>query len=117
MGYGVDMTAAHAYPQPEPKRPPFADATPAEVRAALIPEEVVDFDRQWSAAVARAAETRDQAALRETLECWRRHAWTTQALGHDDYRRMLAQAEHTLRTGETPAGTVPWSQLKAELGL
>ncbi|MGH3623986.1 MAG: DUF6247 family protein [Sciscionella sp.] len=32
-------------------------------------------------------------------------------------RRMLARAEHTLRTGELPAGSVPWSQLKMELGL
>ena len=112
-----DVTAAAAYPEPTPRRPPFADASPAEVRAALIPEEHDEFDRQWRSALGKAAKTFDLADVFETLEDWRLRAWNTQALGHDDYRRMLAQAEHTLRTGETPPGTVPWSQLKAELGL
>jgi uncharacterized protein DUF6247 len=54
--------------------------------------------------------------LHKTLECWRRIGWSTQA-GPDAHQRMLAQAEHTLRTGERPAGSVSWSRLKTELGL
>jgi hypothetical protein len=111
IGYGVTMTAAAAYPVPEPKRLPFADASPDEVRAALIPEEVVEFDRQWRFAMAEATEKRDLSRVYETLELWRRHAVTTQALGAEDYRRMLAQAEHTLRTGEPPAGTVSQEEI------
>jgi hypothetical protein len=107
----VPMTAAAAYPAPEPKRLPFADASPAEVRAALIPEEVVEFDRQWRSAMTEATEKRDLTRVYETMDLWRRHALTTQALGTDDYRRMLAQAEHTLRTGEPPAGTVSQEEI------
>jgi hypothetical protein len=117
MSYGCAMTAAAAYPMPEPKRRPFADASPAEVRAALIPEEVPDFDRQWRAAMAEATQTMDLTPVLETLEHWRLTAWMTTAYGPEVHRRMLAQAEHTLRTGEVPPGTVPWSQVKAELGL
>lgn len=109
MGYGVPMTAAAAYPMPEPRRMPFADASPAEVRAALIPEEVPDFDQSWRAAMAKATEAVDLTPVFETLDHWRRHAWTAQALGVDDYRRMLARAEYTLRTGNPPPGTVTHS--------
>lgn len=95
----------------------FRDASPRDVRAALIPEEVDDFDRQWRAALAEAAETLDLTRVFEVLDSWRRRAIITQAYGPDSYRKMLARAEHTLRTGESPPGTVPWSQLKTELGL
>jgi hypothetical protein len=52
-----------------------------------------------------------------TLESWRRIAWLTSANGPAGYRRILAKAEHLQCTGELPAGTVLWHQLKAELGL
>lgn len=52
-----------------------------------------------------------------TLESWRRIAWLTSANGPAGYRRTLAKAEHLQRTGELPAGAVPWRQLKVELGL
>jgi hypothetical protein len=42
---------------------------------------------------------------------------TTDELGHDGYRRWLANVEHRSRTGERSPGSVPWSQLKVELGL
>lgn len=44
MVWGV--TAAAAGPPPEPRRPLFADASPAQVRAALMPEEAAEFDGQ-----------------------------------------------------------------------
>jgi uncharacterized protein DUF6247 len=37
-----------------------SDATPAEVRAALIPEEAAGFDQQWREVMARATETLDE---------------------------------------------------------
>jgi len=45
------MTAA-ALPTPESGhgRPPFADASPAQVRVALTPEDAAEFDKQWHAA-------------------------------------------------------------------
>lgn len=67
--------------------------------------------------MARATENLDLAEVLATLESWRRIAWLTSANGPAGYRRILAKAEHLQRTGELPAGTVLWRQLKAELGL
>ena len=52
-------TAAASGPEPGRGRPPFADASPAQVRAALIPEDLAEFDRQWRSAMATATETLD----------------------------------------------------------
>ena len=67
--------------------------------------------------VARATEILDLAEVLATLESWRRIAWLTSANGPAGYRRILAKAEHLQRTGELPAGTVLWRQLKGELRL
>jgi hypothetical protein len=93
-------------PEPDP------GGTPRAIRAALLPEEVGDFDRAWRAALAEAAETLDLTGVYKTLENWRRIARMTQA-DPEAHRRMLRQAEHTLRTGELPAGSVPIDEVKA----
>lgn len=67
--------------------------------------------------MATATATLDLTRVFETLEHWRQIAWMTTARGPETHRRMLATADKILRTGESPPGTVPWSQLKAELGL
>jgi len=85
-----------------PGGPLFADASRAQVRAALVPEDVAEFDRQWRAVMTTATETLDLTSVHRALESWRRIAWLTQANGPDGYRRMLARAERTLRTGELP---------------
>ena len=97
--------------------PPFANATPADIRAALTSEDAALFDEHWRAAMQRATERLDLAEVHQVLEHWRRIAWLTAARGQDGYRRMLAGAAETLRTRTSPAGSVSWSQLKAELGL
>jgi hypothetical protein len=50
--------AAAAQPQPNPEHPPFADASPVLVCAALIPEEAAQFDREWGEVMARATRAR-----------------------------------------------------------
>ncbi len=108
------MTAAAATgPEPPAGGPLFADASPVQVRAALIPEDVAEFDRQWRAVMATATETFDLTSVHRALESWRRIAWLTEANGPDGYRRMLARAERTLRTGELPPDSVPLDQIKA----
>jgi hypothetical protein len=92
---------------------PFAEATPAEVRAALIDEETGEFDRQWREALAAAAETLDLSGVVAILDHWRRMAWLQQ--DREAYRHMLDTAAR-LNAGED-VPTVPWSELKAELGL
>jgi hypothetical protein len=96
---------------------PFADASPAQVRAALVPEDDAEFDRQWREVLTRAIETLDLAEVTETLASWRQVAWVTSARGQDGYRRMMRQAEQTMATGELSPGTEAWTTVKARRGL
>jgi hypothetical protein len=108
------MTAA-ATPGPRPS-PSFADASPAEVRAALIPEEVVEFERDWRSALAKAAETLDLTVVLETLRSWRLVARLTVAAGPEAHRAMYRRAAARL-TGEDIPATEPLAQTKTRLGL
>lgn len=114
--YRVRMTAAAASPSPA-QQPPFADASPARVRAALTAEDAAEFDRQWHDVMARATRELDLTEVFTTLEAWRRVAWVTTATGADRYRAVLQAAERRRRTGERPPGAVSWSQFKVDLGL
>jgi hypothetical protein len=94
---------------------PFADASPAEIRAALLDEEKPDFDQQYRHALDTAAESLSLNELHETLECWRRIAW----MSHTDpeaHRRMLRTAAERL-TGESIPADEPLRHTKARLGL
>jgi hypothetical protein len=114
--YGGRVTAAAVGPQPGPKRPPFADSSPAEVRAALIPEEAAEFDRQWREVMAKATQALDLTEVLETLESWRRIACLTAANGPDAHRRMYRRAAARL-TGENIPADEPLSRTKTRLGL
>ncbi len=98
----------------EPTYP--AGASPAAIRAALLPEDVPRFDQDYRRALDVAREALSLTDLVETLESWRRIAWSTQA-DPAAHRRMLQAAEHAQRTGEPPAGSRSWNSLKTELGL
>ena len=106
-----------AEPIEPPRQRSFRDASPREIRAALIPEEQREFDTSWRTALAEAGETLDLDEVFRTLDTWRTHAALTYELGHRGYREWLTSLEQRARTGERPAGSMPWSQLKAELGL
>jgi hypothetical protein len=111
------MTAAAT---PEPRRgrsgPSFSDASPAEVRAALIPEEATEFEREWRAVLARAAETLDLTEVLETLDSWRLVAQLTAAAGPEGHRAMYRRAAARLTGQDIPADE-PLPQTKARLGL
>jgi hypothetical protein len=110
------MTAAAAG-SAEPGGRPFADATPAQLRAALSPEDAVTFDEHWQVLMRRATARLDLTDLHEALETWRLTAWATSATGADVYQRTVRAAEERARTGERAPGAVPWAQVAAELGL
>lgn len=110
VGYRDRVTA----PAPRPRD--FRDATPREIRDALIPEEAVEFDQQWQASMARATETLDLADVFMTLECWRRIAMMTAAHGHDAHRQMLRRAAERF-TGEAIPADEPVSVTKARIGI
>jgi hypothetical protein len=82
-------------------RPPFADASPAEIRAALIPEERTRFDREYRQALRVAAETFSLDELDKTLQFWRRIAWM--CIDPDRYRRMWRHAAELYARENIPA--------------
>ena len=130
------MTAAAHYP--EPLRPSAADSdvdgvepapewvgdaiaatkfgSPEAIRAALLPEQVAEFDAAYDAALTVARQTWHLDQLRHVLCMWRRMALMTEQ-DPDGHRQMLATAAEVQRTGRPRSGSVPWSDLKAELSL
>jgi uncharacterized protein DUF6247 len=86
------------------------------VRAALIPQEAVEFQREWRAVMARATETLELTEVLATLESWRRIARLTVAFGAEAHRAMYRRAAARL-TGEDVPANEPLSQTKARLGL
>ena len=72
-------------------KPPFADASPVEIRAALLAEDQPEFDRQWREALTVAAEALSLDEVHDALGSWRRVAWLVSEHGHDGYRRMMAK--------------------------
>lgn len=79
---------------PTATKVPFADASPAEIRDALIPEERGLFEAEYAEALREATEEYSLAKLYRVMECWRRIAWSTQD-DPDGHRLMLARAEYT----------------------
>ncbi|MGH3900009.1 MAG: DUF6247 family protein [Pseudonocardiaceae bacterium] len=90
--------------------------SPEAIRAALLPEQVGEFDAAFDAALTAARQTWHLDQLRHMLRMWRRQALMTER-GPEGHRQMLATITEIQRTGHPRPGNVPWSELKAELGL
>lgn len=94
-------------------RPPFAAATPAEIRAALVHEEQPKFDDEYRRALNVAAESFSLVHLDRVLESWRRIAWL--CTDPDRYRRMWRRAalsytgEASPRTSRCPQPSPEWA--------
>lgn len=93
---------------------PASASSPREIRAALAGEEVGHFDREYRQVMADAAESLDLSGVLAMLERWRRVAWST--LDDPDAHRGMLENAARLNSGENVA-TVPWHQVKAQLGL
>ncbi|MGH3593100.1 MAG: DUF6247 family protein, partial [Pseudonocardiaceae bacterium] len=87
-----------------------------EIRAALLPEQLAEFDDAFNAALAIAGQTLRLDPLRHVLRMWRRQALMTE-WDPEGHRQMLATAVEVQRIGRSRSGSVPWSEVKAELGL
>ena len=94
---------------------PFAQASPAELRESIVPEDRELCDEQYRQALDAAAETLTLDALEKFLAHWRRIAWSQTDMGHEKWWAMLARAEETLRTGESPPGTVSADEMRQRL--
>jgi hypothetical protein len=96
--------------------PSFSDATLAEVRAALIPEEAAEFDQQWRAVMARATETLDLSEVQAMLESGRRVGRLTAVTVPKALRAMYSRAAVRLAGEHIPADE-PLPRIKARLSL
>lgn len=111
----VAVTATYAAGEQPPGRHPLAPgASPGHIRAALLPEDRGAFDAAYTAALDKARESLDLAALFETLEQWRRIA-ALQA-DRENFRRVARRAAE-LRTGEPVPADEPLSVTRTKAGL
>jgi Family of unknown function (DUF6247) len=99
-------------PQPDPL-PVVEGRSPRAIRAALLPEEAGDFDREYRQVMREAMETLDLTPVLEMLERWGRVALLSR--DPERHRRMLDHAERLQRGEDLP--TEPWSVTKERLGL
>jgi hypothetical protein len=90
--------------------------SPEAIRAALLPEQIDEFDAAFDSALMSARRTLHLDELRHVLLAWRRVALLTQ-MDPDAHRETLATIAEIQRTGVPRAGSVSWDELKAELGL
>lgn len=90
--------------------------SPEEIRAALLPEQIEEFDTAFNAALTTARQTLRLDQLHRMLRMWRRQAQMTER-DPEGHRQMLATAAEIQRIGRLRPGSVPWSVVKAELGL
>lgn len=77
---------------------PFSDASPAEIREVLLPEELPQFEQDYAEALRQAREEYRLDKLEACLRSWRRIARMT-AADPQAHRLMLRRAQYTLRTG------------------
>ncbi|MEU7474383.1 DUF6247 family protein [Lentzea sp. NPDC042327] len=96
--------------------PSFADATPEQVRATLIPEEAVEFDQRWREAMVEATQSLDLAGVLARLGEWRSIARRTAARGAEEHRALYWHAAVKLTGAELPPD-MPLHKVKALLGL
>jgi hypothetical protein len=104
------MTAATAS-GPSPRS---ALGSPREIRAALLPEEVGDFDREYHREMTAATESLDLSGVTAMLRRWRKVALST-AQDPVAHRRMLEHAAILNAGGDVPR--TPWEQTRQRLGL
>lgn len=81
---------------------PFSDASLAEIREAIVPEDRDQFDASLRRALDSVASTLTLDPLNDFLAHWRRLAWSQTAEGHDAWRAMLARAEYIKQHGKRP---------------
>ncbi|MGH3768332.1 MAG: DUF6247 family protein [Pseudonocardiaceae bacterium] len=105
-------TAAGAAHEPAPPLP--AGSSPQAIRAALLPEEVGNFDREYRREMAIAIETLDLTPVIEMLARWQLVARSA-SQDPQAHRRMLAHAAILNAGGDIPR--TPWEETKARLGL
>ena len=89
-------------------------ASPAAIRAGLLPEDRERFDAAYGAALGQARDTLELTELFRTLEHWRRLALLQS--NPVDYRRVVRRAAEAL-TGEEIPPDEPLNVTRERVGL
>lgn len=109
------VTATWAYDErPGSGHPLGAGATPAAIRAGLLPADQSAFDASYAAALGEARHSLDLTELFRTLEHWRRAAVLQS--DPENYRRMVRRVAETL-TGRPVPDDEPLELTRARAGL
>ncbi|MGH3873256.1 MAG: DUF6247 family protein [Pseudonocardiaceae bacterium] len=85
---------------------------PQAIRRCLTPDVAAAFDAEWEIVLDEAKQTKDLAPVHELLHKWRHFSYA-ELKSPGTYSRMLAAAERTLVTGETPQGSISGAEIKA----
>ena len=83
------------------------------IRAALLPEDVADFDQEFRAVMAEATSAMDLTVVASFIERWRRVARS--AGEPDEHRAMLDRARRLLAGEDVP--TTRWPRTRSTLNL
>ncbi|MCD2186630.1 DUF6247 family protein [Actinomycetospora soli] len=101
-------------PRPERRGSLARGASPASIRAALLPEDKTVFDAAYEDALERARRDYDLAALHDTLENWRR-----QAIAQSDPEafRLMVRRAAAFFSGEPVPSDEPFAVTRAKAGM
>lgn len=110
-GYRDGVTSTASHPD-ELTGPPPAD--PKAIRACLTPRVAAEFDTEWNIVLDRAKQAMDLAPIHKLLNKWRHLAYA-ELKDPGSYFRLVATAEHTLATGQAPAGSVSGEDIMARI--
>jgi hypothetical protein len=109
------VTATYAYDeQPASGHPLRPGASPAAIRAALLPADKVAFEDAYDAALAESRRSLELDELFKTLEHWRRVAVLQS--DPEGYRRMVRRVAETL-TGEPVPEDEPLELTRVRAGI
>jgi hypothetical protein len=103
---------AAAAPKPTPATSQVPDRSPKAIRAALLPEEQGDFDREYRRVMATATEDLDLSPVLEFVERW----WRSAVLSTDaDRHRAALDTVARLNRGEPVPTTSAAAMIRARL--
>lgn len=97
------MSATWAFDEsPRAGHPLLPGASPAAIRAGLLPEDRARFDSAYETALGQARDSLDLTDLFRTLEHWRRLALLQS--NPADYQRVVRRAAEAQTGQQTPPG-------------
>jgi hypothetical protein len=89
------------------------EKAPKAIRAALLPEDIAEFDAEFRVVMAKATQTMVLAGVSAFIERWWRVAWSA---AHPAEHRVMLQHADQLLAGEA-VHTTPWAETRSSLGL